>query len=73
MKNNDKDFGYSISLQCPECNKETETLSVDHEASSGVIIISLCKKCDIRWKTTIRIERDSVINDTINRINRFRG
>jgi len=69
----DKDLGYSVSLQCPECKLETETLSVDNEVSNGVIIISLCKKCNIRWKTTVKIERDSIINDTINRINRFRG
>ena len=69
----DKNFGYSILLQCPECNGETETLSVDTEIPNGVIITSLCKKCDIRWKTTIKIERDSIINEAMNRINKFRG
>lgn len=68
-----KDFGYSILLQCPECNKETETLSVDTESTSGIIIVSFCKKCDIKWRTKIDVERMDPISETINRINKFKN
>jgi len=68
-----KDFTYSISLQCPECNEDTKTISVDHKMPSEIKIISLCEECNIKWKTTIKIERVGLIDETINRINKFRS
>ena len=75
MKSNDKDFGYSIpfKFQCPKCSKEVEMLSIDHRISNEAIIISLCKKCNIKWRITFKVEKVSLMDDTINRINKFKG